>query len=176
MNPLLWAKAAQEAATVLGEAFPPAANYFGDNSHEYRIPLKRLHEDTAQRTGTIPPHARFLLSSHDTMAYFAAAYHLEIRSMASAAGEASAKPSEDLASWISSHNIRLLFREQLADLQTIRQIARPLLLSSDPQIFTLSLASPGTRFAGMSSELEVDRFLPACSYNVDTILARLELR
>lgn len=176
MNPALWSKAAKEAARVLGEAAPRAANYFGDNAHEYNISLERAHQEALRKTADIPPPARFVLTSHDSMAYFSAAYRLEVRSMATAVGEASSKPSEELANWIGAHNIRNLFREQLADLQTIRQIARPLLLASDSQIFSLSLAKEGTRFAGIASELEVDRYLPAFAFTVDSIVGRLESR
>jgi ABC-type Zn uptake system ZnuABC Zn-binding protein ZnuA len=175
LNPLLWAKASQYAASVLAEVFPAAKFWFGDRSHEYVIRLEKLHSDTTRDLVEIPSRLHYLLSSHDSMAYFGHTFGLEVRSMASASGEAPAQPSQELRNWISEHRIRALFREYLADLQTIKAIARPLSLNSDVQIFSLSLASPGTRLPGVASELEVDRYLAAWQYTSEAILGRLAL-
>lgn len=107
------------------------------------------------------------------MAYFGHTYGLEVRSLASAAGEAAATLPPELSTWLADHQIRTLFREQLADLQTIRKIARPLMLNSDPLIFSLSLGKPGSRLSGVSSEMEVEFYLQAHQYTVEVILGRL---
>ena len=173
MNPALWAKAAQEAAVVLSAASPPAAVWFSDRSHEYITDLEKFHADAARQFSGIAPRSRFLLSSHDTMSYFGKAYSLEVRSLATAAGEAPARAPDELVAWLGEHNVRSLFREQLADLETIRKLARPLSLSSDSTVFSLSLAPPGTRLPGISSELEVDSYLPAMQYTLEAVLGRL---
>ncbi len=175
LNPLLWAKACRHAASVLEEAFPRAKYWFGDRSHEYVIRLEKLHSDTSRELVEIPSRLRYLISSHDSMAYFGHTFEIEVRSLASASGEAPAQASKELRDWLSEHRIRALFREYLADLPTIQAIARPLSLNADLQIFSLSLAPPGIRLPGVASELEVDRYLGAWQYTSEAILGRLAL-
>jgi manganese/zinc/iron transport system substrate-binding protein len=175
MDPRLWAKAAQEAATVLSAAAPPAKVWFSDRSHEYVTDLEKFQVDTARTLAEIPPRSRFLLSSHDTMLYFGKAYGMEVRSLATAGGEAPPEASAELVAWLGEHNVRSLFREQLADLETIRRLARPLMLNSDAMVFSLSLALPGTRFPGISSELAVDSYLPAMRYTIEGVLGRIAI-
>jgi manganese/zinc/iron transport system substrate-binding protein len=175
MDPRLWGKAAQAAAAVLSAAAPSAKVWFSDRSHEYVTDLEKFHVDTARPLAEIPPWARFLLSSHDTMLYFGKAYGLGVRSLATAGGEASPEASAELVAWLGEHNVRSLFREQLADLETIRRLARPLMLNSDSMVFSLSLALPGTRLPGISSELAVDSYLPAMRYTIEGVLGRLAI-
>lgn len=173
LDPQLWAKASGEVAAILTEASPGAEKYFKDRSHEYITRLQKLHQDTVSQAAEIAPRNRFMLTTHDTMAYFGHAYGLEIRSLASAAGEAPASFPPELTTWLTDHQVRTLFREQLADLQTIRTIARPLMLNSDPQIFSLSLGKAGSRVSGISSELEVEFYLQAHQYTMEVIIGRL---
>lgn len=175
MDPRLWAKAAQEAAAVLSAAAPPAKVWFSDRSHEYVTDLEKFHADTGRPLADIPPRSRFLLSSHDTMHYFGKAYAMEVRSLATAGGEAPPKASAELVAWLGEHNVRSLFREQLADLETIRRLGRPLMLNSDSMVFSLSLALPGTRLPGISSELAVDSYLPAMRYTIEGVLGRVAI-
>lgn len=175
MDPQLWTKAALHAATVLSEASPPAAHWFDDRAHAYVTRLEKLHSDTLKNLAELPARVRFLLSSHDSMAYFGRAYHLELRSIASASGEAPAQPAQELKDWLSEHRVRTLFREQLADLQTIRAVARPLSLHSDLPILSLSLGKPGTRLPGVAAELEGDSYVGAWQFTSETILGRLAI-
>lgn len=173
MDPRLWAKASTEAATVLSAAYPPAALWFSDRSHEFVTELEKLHNGTARQMAGISPRSRFLMSSHDTMAYFGGAYGLEVRSLANAHGEAPAQITDELAAWLSDHHVRTLFREHLTDAQTLRKLALPLSLNPELQIFSLSLAPPGTHLLSASGDLQVERYLPAMEYTVATLLSRL---
>jgi len=172
MDLRLWVKACRVAADVLSEACPAATAWFADRSHEYSTDLAHEYDIISRRFAETPARSRFLLTSHDTMGYFANAYGLQVRSLANAAGEAPSKTAPGLISWMEEHHIRTLFRESIADPKVIKTLARPLNLSADPQIFSLSLASAGTRLPGVVSELAVDEFLPAQRYTAGEILIR----
>ena len=173
MDPRLWAKASTLAAGVLSEAYPKADLWFSDRAHAYTNDLEHLHTAAAKEFTEIPAHSRFLISSHDSMAYFGAAYRLQTRSLAGSVGNVPAAFPEDLTAWLSENNVKTLFREHFADLKAIRSVSRPLNLASDPQIFSLSLGLPGTVVPGLSSDMDVSTFLPALRYTLDTIKARL---
>jgi manganese/zinc/iron transport system substrate-binding protein len=173
MDPSLWAKAAKEVADVLSEAYPQAALWFADQSHAYAGELGRLHDIALKAYSEIPANRRFLFTSHDSMAYFGAAYRLQVRSMANAAGEAPATIPGELTTWLTENGIKNLFREHFADMKTVRSLARPLNLNPDFQIFSLSVGKPGTILAGISGEMDVSLFLPALRYTMDTIQGRL---
>lgn len=173
MDPSLWAKAAKEVADVLSEACPQAARWFADQSHAYAEELRRIHGITLKAYSEIPAFRRFLFTSHDSMAYFGAAYHLQVRSMANAAGEAPAIIPGEMTTWLTENGIKNLFREHFADVKTVRSLARPLNLNSDSQIFSLSLGKPGTLLAGISGEMDVSLFLLALRYTMDTIQGQL---
>ena len=83
-------KAAQEVANVLTEAYPKAGLWFADRSHAYAGELGRIHDGALKTFSEIPGQRRFLFTSHDSMAYFGAAYRLQVRSIATAAGAAGA--------------------------------------------------------------------------------------
>ncbi len=173
MDPRLWAKAVTEVVSVLSLAHPPASLWFTDRGHEVKVELEQLHASVTKEYETLSARHRFLLSSHASMAYFGAAYQLETRSIADAAGSAPATFSEDLTNWVSGNNVRTLFREHFADLKTIRSLARILKVNADPQIFSLSLALPDTKLAGLATEWSVDSFLPAFRYSQENILTYL---
>ena len=175
MDPRLWAKAAAQAADVLTEAYPQAGLWFSDRAHECSNDLRQLHDTALRDYGALPARARFLFSSHDSMAYFGAAYGLQTRSLANSAGETPRQFPEALTSWLSENHVRNLFREHFADAKLVRALARPLNLVSDPQIFSLSLGLPGTILAGLSSETDVGTFLPALRYTLETVKAQLDL-
>ncbi len=175
MNPLLWAKAASEAAAVLSEAFPPSASWFSDRAHEYGTELQRLHQELNRRLAVIPARSRFLLSSSDSMAYFAKAYGLEARGLASGPDPFPEKAPSELSDWVADHRVRTLFRESFTPAAAILPLSRQLQLLGDLPIISLNLAAPGTRLPGASNELKVDSYLPALRYTAETILGRLRV-
>lgn len=175
MNPVLWAKAGAEAASVLSEAAPKAATYFTDRSHEFSTDVERLHAGWLSQFQAVVPRARFVLSTHDSLAYFGQVYGVEVRSLATANGDAPAKIPEELAQWIAGHRVRSLFRESFADAAVIRELVRPLFLSVDSQLFSLSLGQPGTVLPSTSGDLLVSEYLQAHQYNVESVLGRIAL-
>ncbi len=173
MDPRLWKKAAAEAALVLSGCSPPAAAWFEDQSHAYGTDLERDFAFMANRFAEMPARTHFLLTSHDSMAYFGRAYGMEMRSVANEEGEASKKSLPELSSWLELNRVKILFRESITDLKTIKDLARILNVTPDLEIFSLSLGKPGMRLPGLTSELEVDRLLPAHLYTAEAILSRL---
>lgn len=173
MDPRLWKKAAAEAALVLSDCSPGATAWFDDLSHAYGTDLEHDYALLAKRFSEVPARARFFLTSHDSLAYFGRAYGMEVRSIANAEGEASKSTLPELISWLELHRVKILFRESITDLRIIKELARTLNVTPDLEIFSLSLGKPGMRLAGLTSELEVDRLLPAHLYTGQSILSRL---
>jgi len=173
MDPRLWKKAAAEAALVLSDCSPDAAAWFDDQSHAYGTDLVLDYTVLAKRFSEVPAQAHFLLTSHDSMAYFGRAYGMEVRSIANADGEASKKSLSDLSPWLELHRVKILFRESITDLKIIKDLAHDLKVTPDLEIFSLSLGKPGMRLPGLTSELEVDRLLTAHRYTAESILSRL---
>ena len=175
MDPRLWAKAAYEAGSVLSTVYPKAARWFEDRAHEYADSLDQLHRYATREFSDVPERARVLFSSHDSMAYFGTAYQLRTRSFANSAGQAPAQTSPELLAWLHENAVKTLFREHFVEASTMRDLTRPLNLFSESEIFSLSLAAPGTVVVGIASELAVSSCLPALRFTVDTIKGRLAL-
>ena len=175
MDPLLWAKAAKKAALILSEAAPPSAFLFQDRAHEFAIALEKVHDSILKQMNGLPSEKRFAFTSHDSLAYFAAAYGLETRSLCGADGALPVKISPDLETWLTVHKIGRFFRDQSTKRESFSAMLAPLTLNDNYQIFSLSLAKPGTMFAGIAGELAVDACLPALQYTADLIAGRLAL-
>lgn len=173
MDLRLWKKAAAEAALVLSDCSPQASAWFDDLGHAYGTDLEQENSLLVKRFSAVPARARFLLTSHDSMAYFGRAYGMEVRSIANAEGEASKKALPELISWRELHRVKILFRESITDIKIIKDLARTLKVIPDLEIFSLSLGKPGMRLPGLISDLEVDRLLPAHVYTSQSILSRL---
>ncbi|MES2705542.1 MAG: zinc ABC transporter substrate-binding protein [Verrucomicrobiota bacterium] len=174
MNASLWARAAEKAAEVLAEAGPPAANYFKDRAHEYASELQAMHRNMQAKFKEIAPHARFLISSHDSMRYFGQAYGLNVRSLWNARGEDfPAEAYKPITAWLTEHRIRMLFRENITDGELIHARMHDLGLSSNKVIVSVTLGKPGFLMAGLSEGLDAGKYKSAFKYTCDTIYSML---
>ncbi len=173
MDLRLWTKAGHEAARVMAAADPEAAAFYLDRAHELAAEVEILHQTVERLYQKVPARSRFVLSTHDTLAYLGSALGLETRSVGDALGVAPSEPPEELKNWVADHRVRHLLRESFADPLLSREMAGKLGISADAPIFSLSLAAPGTALPGWASDMAVDRFLPALRYSCDNILDRL---
>ncbi|RYD34170.1 MAG: zinc ABC transporter substrate-binding protein, partial [Verrucomicrobiaceae bacterium] len=174
MNASLWAKAAGRAAEVLAAASPEAAAYFQDRAHDYSTQLEDQHRLMQGRFKELTPHARFLISSHDSLRYLAEAHDLSIRSMWNARGED--YPEEETkktAAWAKEHQVKLLFRENLVGGENLLARMHDLSLPSSKVIISLSLTQPGTLMAGLSEGLDVGKYKSALKYTCEMIYSTL---
>ena len=77
-DPLLALRYAELVADQLAELDPPNADYYLGNLDEFRGRIQALDEGVAAAVATIPPANRKLLTYHDSWAYFAGRYGLEV--------------------------------------------------------------------------------------------------
>ena len=77
-DPLLALRYAELVADQLVELDPPNAGYYSGNLDEFRQRIRALDEGVAAAVATIPPANRKLLTYHDSWAYFAGRYGMEV--------------------------------------------------------------------------------------------------
>lgn len=74
-NVALWVTTISEALTRLD---PANADAYAQAAAAYRAELEALHADVAATIATIPPERRLLVTDHDDLAWFAAAYDMKV--------------------------------------------------------------------------------------------------
>lgn len=75
MNVAIWA---DNVATVLSELDPDNADVYRAAAADYRAELEALDADLRAQIATVPEDARKVVTDHDALGYFAAAYDLVI--------------------------------------------------------------------------------------------------
>jgi ABC-type Zn uptake system ZnuABC Zn-binding protein ZnuA len=153
---------------VLSSADPDNAGAYHDNAETYlyaiddlvRLQLEPLIED-------IPVERRVLMTNHDTLGYFAAAYGFEEAGFVLPGGSALAEPSaQDLAALIDTvreQGVTAIFTENTLSARVAEQIAA----ETGAPLFTLytdSLGEPGG---------PAFTYLDYLTYNFTTIAAAL---
>jgi ABC-type Zn uptake system ZnuABC Zn-binding protein ZnuA len=162
---------AVEAA--LTAAMPKLAGYFGPRAHKLRLEFDDSMKFAVTRAGELTPDDRYLLTSHDTMRYFAGAFGLEARALAPAGGKVPDRITPELREWIRARNIKSLFRESITDVLALRSLMQESKVDPDHVIYTLTLPAAGT--TGVVNFMSYDVGLAAGSlrHNIDRILSRL---
>jgi ABC-type Zn uptake system ZnuABC Zn-binding protein ZnuA len=92
-----------------------------------------------QRAKELKPDGRFLLTSHDSMQYFAAAFSLEARALTSADGTIADRIPDSLKDWIATHKVKSLFREPSAEMDLLRRMLYEVKVDPDHPIHSLTL-------------------------------------
>ena len=77
-DPLLALRYAELVERQLADLDPAGAAYFSGNLDEFRRRIQALDEGVAAAVATIPPANRKLLTYHDSWAYFAGRYGMEV--------------------------------------------------------------------------------------------------
>ena len=127
MDPVLMAEAAGELADELARIDPGGAPGYRDRAERHAAALRALHGELRRTLRVIPAERRKLVTSHDSLAYFAERYDLEV--VASAFGlapeaEASARAVAGVISTIRSEGVPVIFGQQGDDPRVVARIAR----------------------------------------------------
>ena len=77
-DPLLALRYAELTADQLAQLDPDNADYYSDNLDRFRTRIMALHDGVTAAVATIPPANRKLLTYHDSWAYFAERYGMEV--------------------------------------------------------------------------------------------------
>lgn len=177
-DPHVWQDVAQvmqwvdNIAATLSAAAPAQAATFAANAVAYRAELAALDDDVRAATAAIPAARRVLVTNHDTLAYFAAAYDFRVLGSVipgvSTLAEATAGNLATLAGAMDDAGVCSLFVETTAADQLARALSEE--LDGCASVRVLSLYSDALGPPGSGA----DSYIGMMRANVATIVAGLQ--
>jgi zinc/manganese transport system substrate-binding protein len=174
-EPELAARMVDAVESALTTVMPKLAEYFRPRAHKLRVEFQDAMKFTAAKMKELTADDRFLLTSHDTMKYFAATFGLEARALTAADGKLPEEIPAELAEWIRGHNIRSLFRESFTDVLTLRSLMQEFRVNPDHVLYSLALPSAGTSALVLFKSYDVSLATGALQHNADIIQSTLQV-
>ena len=131
-NPHLWPDpilALEYAETVkdqLGELDPDNAGYYEENYQKFRQRIEDLDQRIYELIETVPPQNRKLLTYHDSWAYFATRYGMEVIGAVQPSdfSEPSAREVARLIDQVREQRVPALFGSEVFPSHVLEQVAR----------------------------------------------------
>ena len=174
-DPHIWGDVANAIAAVetiraaLAEADPAHADAYRANADAYVAALDELDAWIRERVRTIPEERRKLVTSHDTLRYYAHAYGFEILgtalgSQSTEAGDPAAGEIAALVAAIEEAGVPAIFAENVANPDLMRAIAEEAGVELAPPLLTDALGEEGSRG---------DTYIGMMRANTETIVAAL---
>lgn len=174
-DPHIWGDVRNAIAAVemiragLAEADPDHADLYQTNAEAYTKQLEDLDASIREQIDTIPEENRKLVTSHDTFAYYANAYGLEILgtalgSLSTEAGDPSAKDIATLVEDIKASGVPAIFAENVVNPALMQSIADEAGVELAPTLYTDALGEEGA---------DGDTYIGMMTYNTATITAAL---
>jgi len=110
---------------ALSAAEPVDAEVFRANTDAYLAKLDELEREVREAIAQIPPERRKVISTHNAIGYFAAAYGIEFIAPlgVSTESEASARDIAAIITQIKTANIPAVFLENISDPRLIQRIS-----------------------------------------------------
>ena len=160
--------AVNEIAARLSAIDPENASTYSQNASEYGKKLDELHAWTQEQVSTVAPERRLLVTSHDSLSYFAKAYGFEvvglvIPSLATHV-EPSAEHIADLVAVVREHSVPALFGETTVSERLAQAVAR----ETGANLVQLYSGSLGPEGSG------ADTYLGMVRTNVERIVGALK--
>ncbi len=175
MHPELAVLMVDAVEAALKEVMPKLAAYFTPRAHKLRLAFQDVMKFVGTKMKELKPDDRFLLTSHDSMQYFAAAFGLEARALAAAGEKVPEALPADIAAWITEHRVKSLFRESFTDVIALRRLLVDLKVDPDHVIYSLTLPAAGTSAMVGFKPYEVFNAAEAVHYSADTVQSTLEV-
>ncbi|MCO6452728.1 MAG: zinc ABC transporter substrate-binding protein [Caldilineales bacterium] len=151
-NVAQWVDNAEQTLSALD---PANTATYAANASAYRQELQDLADFAKSELAQIPPEKRYLVTNHDSLAYFARDYDFEILGTVipgvSTLAEPSAKEMANLVSVMGSHDICTLFTETSASETLAKTIAAELDGCDEVKIESLYTGSLGPSGSGADS-------------------------
>ncbi len=148
MDPLRAIVAVRQIADRLAAVDPDGAQTYLDNAETYVAELEALHDWIEGRVKTLSVDKRMLVTSHDTLSYFARRYDFTIVGSAipgtSTDREAAPRDLADLIETVRELDVLTVFAETVESGRLIEQLARETEVTVVAGLFTGSLGSPGS--------------------------------
>jgi zinc/manganese transport system substrate-binding protein len=152
MDPTRVAAALPALADALSEADPSGASGYDQRAQAYAKGLEGLDTELDRRLASVPAADRELVTSHDSLGYFADRYGFEVVATAFPASgpeaEASAGLIDEVEDAVREHDVPAVFAQEEDDPETLRLIADETGVEIEE---ALIIESPGT--AGSYEEM-----------------------
>jgi zinc/manganese transport system substrate-binding protein len=127
MDPTRTAAALDSLAAALGEVDPDAAAAYRERAREYAADLRDLDRELDDTLASVAPGNRELVTSHDSLGYFAERYGFEVLATPFPASgpEAEASPAQlaDVIEAIEESDVPAVFAADEDDPEVLTQIA-----------------------------------------------------
>jgi ABC-type Zn uptake system ZnuABC Zn-binding protein ZnuA len=133
MDPHVWFSVANARTMVmnirdaLSAADATNAPYFAENASRYLASLDQLNTQITSQIGSIPATCRKLVTNHDVLGYYAAAYGFEVVGSVipatTTAAQASAADVADIVRKIRAQGVPAIFAEASVNPSLIKQVA-----------------------------------------------------
>ena len=145
MDPTRVAASLASLADALAEADPANADGYRERARAYARELEGLDADVERTLDSIPDSNRELVTSHDSLGYFADRYGFEVVATAFPASgpeaEASAALIDEVEDAVREHGVPAVFAQEEDDPETLRLIADETGVEIEEG---LSIESPGS--------------------------------
>jgi ABC-type Zn uptake system ZnuABC Zn-binding protein ZnuA len=152
---------------ALVEADPEGAETYRRNTRAYGETLIELDRDVADCADRLPRERRKLVTTHDSLRYYAARYGFDVVGAAipslSSQAQPSAAATEDLVQQIRDEQVPAIFPEQSLDPRLEEAIAREADATVAPPLWADTLARDGA----------ASTYVGAMERNTQTIIAAL---
>jgi zinc/manganese transport system substrate-binding protein len=144
---MLAAAAADVIGATLAEADPGNADAYAANTDAYVAELEELDGWIHEQVGSIPQENRKIVTSHDTLRYYAAAYGFEIigtalGSLSTESGDPSAGDIAALVGQIEEAGVPAIFAENVMNPNLMQAIADEAGVELAPPLYSDALSGP----------------------------------
>ena len=160
--------AVNEIAARLAAIDPENADTYRQNASEYGKKLDELHAWTQEQVNAVAPERRLLVTSHDSLSYFAELYGFEIVGLVIPSLATDVEPSAEhiagLVEVIREHNVPALFGETTVSDKLAQAVAR----ETGATVVQLYSGSLGEEGSG------ADTYLGMVRTNVERIVEALK--
>ena len=167
-DPIRVKVAVNEIATQLAAIDPANADAYMQNAAEYGQELDELHAWTQEQVSMVPAERRKLVTSHDSLSYFASLYGFEIVGLVIPSLSTDVEPSAEhiagLVDVIREHNVPAVFGETTVTDKLAQAVAR----ETGATVVQLYSGSLGTEGSG------ADTYLGMVRSNVESIVEALK--
>ena len=157
-------------AAALSEADPANEASYRANAESYKAELEQLDSAIQARVDELPAEQRKLITSHDSLSYFAYRYGFEvvgavIPSVTTESSDANAGELAELVDTIQASGVPAIFVENITNAELIEQVANSAGVVVAPALYTDALGEEG--FEGAT-------YLDLMRYNAQTIVEALK--
>jgi manganese/zinc/iron transport system substrate-binding protein len=171
----LWAGCVDLVETTLAKAIPDSAEEIRGRAAETRRRLLELDAWVREKTGTVPPERRVLVTSHDAFGYFGRAYGFEVLgvqgiSTVSEAGLADVARMTDL---IRERGVPAIFVESSVPPGVIERVSRDSGARIGGELFSDALGAAGELRDVDGGQVDVGTYEGMTRFNVSMIVEAL---